>query len=189
MSSSSSSKICNFIYSILKEILSDDDGYSLCVELFDNDYSEEDISEFVMRQFLKNIHNNYSFEINKIQNIVVEEDNIIVEDKPVAIEDNIVIEDTIIVKDKPVVENTIVVEDKNQKSKLPRNLKKKMIMIWKVILIISNLIPIIPNNKKSPYLNLTLTHTSPMVKLGRSLLSILRYLLLVLAERKQKYIN
>jgi hypothetical protein len=73
LSSSSNSKFGNFIYSILKEILSGNEGYLLCVELFDSDYSEENISEFVMRKFLKNIRNNYSFEINKINNTVVED--------------------------------------------------------------------------------------------------------------------
>ena len=34
--------------------MSDEEGYLLCIDLFDSCYSEEDIAEFVMRKFLKN---------------------------------------------------------------------------------------------------------------------------------------
>jgi hypothetical protein len=107
---SSSSKICNFIYSILKEILNDNEGYLFCTELFDSDYSEEDISVFVMRKLLKNIRNNYSFVINEIDNIVVDntfENNNVVE---TVVEDNIVIEDNTTVENNIVVENNNVVD-------------------------------------------------------------------------------
>jgi hypothetical protein len=102
----------------------------LCVDLFESDYSEEDISEFAMRKFLKNIHNNYSFEIKKMDspvvedNIVVEEENTTVEDTIVAenaihvidntVEDNIVIEDNTTVEET-IVDNPVVVEDKKTK--------------------------------------------------------------------------
>jgi hypothetical protein len=51
ISSSSSSKFCNFIYSILKEIINDDEGCMLVVDLLDTGFSLEVISEFVMRNF------------------------------------------------------------------------------------------------------------------------------------------
>jgi hypothetical protein len=85
--------------------MTDEEGYLLCVELFESDYSEEDIADFVMRKFLKNIHNNYSFVINKMDKPVVE-DNIVVEEKNTAVKDNIVVEDTIhVIIEKPVVED------------------------------------------------------------------------------------
>jgi hypothetical protein len=93
MRTSSNSKIYNFIYSILKEIISDDEGCMLVIELLDDGLSLEDISEFVMRKFLKNSCNNYYFQINEILNKVVdnkfveeddEEDNIIADNNPKA---------------------------------------------------------------------------------------------------------
>jgi hypothetical protein len=80
MSSGSSSKFCTFIYSIFKEIENDDEGFLLVVDLLDRDFSLEDISEFVMKKFLKNICNNYSFEINEINNPILENDKVIEDD-------------------------------------------------------------------------------------------------------------
>jgi hypothetical protein len=80
--------------------MNDEEGYLLCIDLFDSDYSEEDIAEFVMRKFLKNIRNNYSFAINNM-------DNTTVEDNTTVVEENIVIEETIpAVEDKPVVKKS-----------------------------------------------------------------------------------
>jgi hypothetical protein len=31
--------------------MNDEEGYLLCIDLFDSGYSEEDIAEFVMRKF------------------------------------------------------------------------------------------------------------------------------------------
>jgi hypothetical protein len=87
--------------------MTDEEGYLLCVDLFDSDYSEEDIAEFVMRKFLKNLLYNYSFAINKMDNTTVE-DNVVIEDTIPVIEDTIpVIEDTIpVIEDKPIVKKS-----------------------------------------------------------------------------------
>jgi hypothetical protein len=69
-----------FIYSILKEILSDDEGCMFVIKLLYEGFSLEDISEFVMRKFLKVIRNIYYFEINEIYNTVVEKDNTVIEE-------------------------------------------------------------------------------------------------------------
>jgi hypothetical protein len=55
----SSKNIYNYIHSLLREILSEDEEFDLCASLFSDDYSEEDIAEFVMRKFLKYINNNF----------------------------------------------------------------------------------------------------------------------------------
>jgi hypothetical protein len=92
--------------------MTEEEPYLLCVDLFESDYSEEDIAEFVKRKSLKNIHNNYSFAINKmdnttVENNVVDEDNVVVEDNIHVVEDNIVVEDTIpVVEDKPIVKKS-----------------------------------------------------------------------------------
>jgi hypothetical protein len=124
--------------------MTDEEGYLLCVELFESDYSEEDIAGFVMRKFLKNIRNNYSFEINEMNNTVVEED-IVVEDIIPVIDNTIDENNTVVIIDKPVVEEDSVVKD--------------------IIPVIDNK-PVVENKKKTSkkseekeyqYLNLNLT--------------------------------
>jgi hypothetical protein len=57
--SSSSNNICNYIHTILRDIISEEEEFDLCVYLFSDDYSEEDIAEFVRRKLVKYINNNF----------------------------------------------------------------------------------------------------------------------------------
>jgi hypothetical protein len=104
--------------------MSDEEGYLLCVDLFESDYSEEDIAEFIMRKFLKNIHNNYSFEITKMNNTVVVEDIVVVDNTIPVILDKDIVENTIpVVIDKPVVEDKKKTTKKSVEEEIENNME------------------------------------------------------------------
>jgi hypothetical protein len=156
--------------------MSNGEGYLLCVELFESDYSEEDISEFVMRKFLRNIHNNYSFAINKMNNTVVE-------DTIPVIEDTSVEENTIHISiDKPVVEDKPKKVSKKSEDEINDDDMESYLNHFKPKTNYTN------EQRISIFKSEFNTQLSD-VKSRILLISILRYFLLVLAERKRENIN
>jgi hypothetical protein len=112
--SSSKKNIINYIHLILREIISEDKEFDFCLSLCLDDYSDEDIAEFLMRKFLKYINNNFelvAYHKNEL-NTIVEED---ITQESINEENNTIIQEDLIQKSINE-ENTITQEFLNQKS-------------------------------------------------------------------------
>jgi hypothetical protein len=73
---SNDNKNRNFLHSMFKEMLSDDEGCLLVSSVLDGGYTFDEICEFVMRKFLKHIRTNGSFEI-KCENVIAVDTKIV----------------------------------------------------------------------------------------------------------------
>jgi hypothetical protein len=119
--------ICNYIHTILREIISEDEEFDLCVSLFSDDYSVEDIAEFVMRKFLKNINKNFEFvTYHKNELNTIDEENTIIQED---------------IAQKSIDEEILL----SKKILLKILLKKILILMTKINLLKINLLKRIPN--------------------------------------------